>query len=278
MTPTMPKPEMTSPRLLIFVAHYPPAFLGGGPARTIQAMVRHSLRASEVRIITSDTDHGAGQPLDVPHNAWTARDGTKVWYASTNKIQTLAKTFQAAAHLRPDYIYINSLFNPVFSILPLTLRRVGYWNDAQVVLAPRGELDPGALALKSWKKQLFIRLASNAGLFRGITWHASGELEATHLKRLGLTGEVLVKENETLLPPQASIPTRAHSRHIELLYVGRISPKKQLELLLGALLRTKGDFTLHIVGGSADAEYQRTLQALAEPLGEKIVWHGAMQW
>jgi len=274
MTMETPPGKPGSALVHILVPHYPPAFLGGGPARTIEAMVRQSRRASAVYVFTSDTDHGARTPMNVPQNQWTLRDGTRVWYANTRKPWRLIMAFKQSSRAAPEFVYLNSLFNPLFSILPLLLRRIGFWGSSRFVLAPRGEVDPGALWLKSRKKLLYIKTARRLGLFRDLQWHASGPLEAQHLKCLGFDGKVLVKENETLLPLQAHASMGGTSDRTELLYVGRISPKKQVELLIEGLLATRGNFALHVVGESTDPDYERLLREKAAPLGTRVVWHG----
>ena len=47
----------------------------------------------------------------------------------------------------------------------------------RVLLAPRGMLGHGALAIKKKKKEAFLILANALGLYDGIDWHAQ------HLKK-----------------------------------------------------------------------------------------------
>ncbi len=72
------------------------------------------------------------------------------------------------------------------------------------------------------------------------------------------------------------------AKDIDLVTVGRITPSKNIELLISALavIRTTTDVTLTIVGKPSSAvehTYQRELVTLATSLGvaESIVWHGS---
>lgn len=49
-------------------------------------------------------------------------------------------------------------------------------RDAQIIVAPRGMLK-GSLQLKSEKKRIYIFIAKLLGLYNGVLWHASSEIE-----------------------------------------------------------------------------------------------------
>ncbi len=213
--------------------------------------------------------------MDVPQNQWTRRGDARVWYASAGNPYHLFRAIILSGYAKPSSVYLNSLFNPRFSILPLLLHRVGLWRGAQIVVAPRGEADPGALRLKSGKKGRYLWFARKVGLFDRVTWHASSSLEAGHIRNLGVEGTILVKENETLLPLEAHVSPQERSSTTHFLYVGRISPKKQLELLIQGLAQVSGRYVLHIVGEADDPAYERALRESAAPLGARVIWHGA---
>jgi glycosyltransferase involved in cell wall biosynthesis len=206
---------------------------------------------------------------------WSERDGIRVYYARSGALGLLGLVRELIG-LRPKYVYVNSLFNAAFSILPLLLHRVGAWPGSRLVVAPRGELDEGALALKAVKKRIYLLAARAFRLFDGVTWHASSELEAKNIRRAPVaSGPVLIKENETLLPPVAAIPADENGEELRLVTVGRISPKKQVHLLLEALRGVSGTFVLDVVGESDDAGYMRRLSSLSCQLGGKVRWRGA---
>ena len=60
-------------------------------------------------------------------------------------------------------------------------------------------------------------------------------------------------------------------RKIDLLFAGQLIRGKGVQLLLAAMARMKTPRTLDIVGTGNDEAY---LKQLAEPLGEKVVFHG----
>src|SRR5439155_20630037 len=87
------------------------------------------------------------------------------------------------AELRPGTVYLNSLFSRSFSIAPLLLRRAGWLADAEFIIAPRGELHPGALALKARKKRAFLEVGRRLRLYDGVAWHATSASEGEDIRR-----------------------------------------------------------------------------------------------
>src|SRR5690606_30890257 len=133
-----------------------------------------------------------------------------------------------------DILYVNSFFSLWFSILPQILARLRLLKANAVCVAPRGELDAGALAIKAKRKRIFISIFRLLGFSRRLIWHASTPLEASSVARAFPGAKVLIKENETLLSPRETV-SRDHTWPLKLLYLGRVSPKKRLHLLIEAL-------------------------------------------
>jgi hypothetical protein len=98
-----------------------------------------------------------------------------------------------------DVLYLNSLFNPVYTLLPLLSRRLAGLQMKPVVVAPRGEFSTGALGLKRWKKRPFLAGANIVGPYRNVLWHASTEDEARLiLRQFGGAARIVTARN---LPP-----------------------------------------------------------------------------
>lgn len=261
--------------VLVLTPQFPPAYLGGGPARTMEGMVRQCADPERIAVVTSDTDHGQSERMDVPSEAWTRHEGAQVWYGDVRSTGGLVRALRAGRRLRPDFVYLNSMFHSRLAILPLLLHKLGFWRGAQVVLAPRGEADAGALAIKARKKRAFLRAARVVRLHQDVWWHASSPLEAANIRALGIVPDrILIKENETLLPESAVRQARPSAGPAPLVYVGRVSPKKRLEVLLRALSAVEGSFVLRVVGSCDDPAYEEGLRAMAAPLGDKVQWLG----
>lgn len=257
-------------RVLVLCTLYPPATNGGGPVRTLDALVRDAPESFKVAVLTSDRDLGLPDRLPVARNCWTLRSGVRSYYISTDRPGQLCKSWIAARRWRPDMVYINSFFSPEFSIAPQLLGRIGWWRGAQILLAPRGEFNSGALALKSRKKRAYFFFYRLTRLYGRVVWHASSEHEASSIRSALESKQVIVRENETLLPAHPATPANAAAGPLRAVFLARISPIKGLDILLRALSLTSYPVVLDIYGPEEDRIYAATCKSLASLVAKDV--------
>jgi len=106
------------------------------------------------------------------------------------------------------------------------------------VISPQGMLDPWALANKSWKKRLAMRLYEDAHLQSASCLHAVSESEVESIRALGYKAPICVIANG-VNPPPTGLPPPAWRKKIPagdrvLLYLGRVTPKKGPSQLIRA--------------------------------------------
>jgi glycosyltransferase involved in cell wall biosynthesis len=171
---------------------------------------------------------------------------------------------------RPSVIYINGFFAAPLSILPQLLWRVAYWRDAVRLVAPRGEFGRGALARRTSKKRAYMLVYRLLRLNHHLYWHASSEIEADDIRRIwGDSANIVVRENETLLPPLAArIPDKPASGKglTQLVFLGRLVPHKGLDIVLRALGHLTHAAQLDVYGPEEDVAYTQLCKVLATEL------------
>ncbi|MDG2334866.1 MAG: glycosyltransferase [Myxococcota bacterium] len=252
---------MARPTILVLTKHYLPGFKYGGPIRTLANAVAHLGQSFDFRIVTTDRDAGDSEAftgIDVEN--WEPVGKGHVYYLPPLERTPMGirDVIRKTSH---TLLYINSFFDPRFSIAPLILRRLGLIPKKPVLLAPRGELAPGALAVKSPKKQIYIQVAKRLGLYRDIFWQASSPFEEEQIRHVfGAGARVFVASN--LAPPPGStdpvIRRSKEPRELRAFFLGRVAVNKNL---LGALevIETlqdlDGDFTLNVFGPQEDLAY-----------------------
>jgi glycosyltransferase involved in cell wall biosynthesis len=261
----------------VFAPLFPPAKNGGGPIRTLEALVAGAPNSFGLHVLTGDRDLGASERLPVEFDSWSEHDGAAVYYASAGSLKGLFGGLGALRQKKPDVIYLNGYFDPRFSILPQLLWRVGYWGGAVRLLAPRGEFGSGALERRTGKKRAYMAVYRLLGLHRRIYWHASSEMEAAAIRaQWGEGANILIRENETLLPERAqtvgdaavaSSPVAA----LRAVFLGRIVEHKGLHLALEALAGVVHPVELDVYGPAEDDVYLRRCQALAANLPDHVV-------
>jgi glycosyltransferase involved in cell wall biosynthesis len=251
----------------ILAPYFPPAVNGGGPIRTLDALVASAPPDVTLDVVTRDRDLGADDRLDVPRTVVVTGNRHVRFLDARGPLGALRLATALRTDPCPDLTYLNTVFDAHFGVLPLLLRRSGLGARGRVLVAPRGEFDPGALALRAAKKRRYLGLARRLGVFRDLTWHASTELEASHVRGvIGDHADIVVRENETALPAEAERTPLRTSDRLELATVGRISPKKRTHLVIEALARVTRPVRLVVVGPVDDVVYGRRCSAAAAAL------------
>lgn len=100
------------------------------------------------------------------------------------------------------------------------------------VVSPRGMLGEWALANGRWKKRLAWRLYQHRDLLWASAFHATSDLEASEIRRLGFEQPIVVAANGLDLPDTLPSPTGLAGK--QFLFLSRIHRKKGLLELLEA--------------------------------------------
>jgi len=261
---------MSKPTLLIFSAGSLPDSRGGGPIRAVGGVVGQLSEEFSFKIVTADRDLGDGAPYEgVPTDGWVPVGDASVRYLPP-RLWSLGGLRAILRETDHDALYLNSLFSPVFTLRPLLLRRLGLAPRRPVILAPRGELVPGALADKTAKKKLFLALARAIGLYRHVIWQASSDYEREDIRRHFPGAEVVVARN--LASPPVATPGRRHKQAgaLSLVYLARIVERKGLAFTLRLLGGLHGKVSLTAYGPQEDPAYWTQCEAIIGALPDNI--------
>lgn len=265
-------------KILTFVSYYLPGYKAGGPLRTISNMTDHLADDFEFWIVTRDRDLGDREAYtDVPLNQWVTVDGAHVLYCSPDQ-QTMAGLVQVINETPYDILYLNSFFDVEFTFKPLLAQSWGRLPEKPIVLAPRGEFSVGALKLKSLKKKIYIFVSRLFCGYKNIIWHASSEHEAEDIKRLFpkrndnilIAMDLPVKENTGLDGINHPDVASGNSDAIHIIFLSRISPKKNLDFALRILRNVKCDVIFDIYGPIENADYWKVCQTLIDLLPHNV--------
>lgn len=271
---------MGAVRIGVVAPGYPPAYLGGGPIRTVHALTRAAADRHELLILTSNRDLGEASRLDVPHDQWVQEESAEVYYATVDNPRTYWSAMRELKRRRPDVLYLNSYFSPRFSLVPRLLYRLRWWGPVHLILAPRGELSLGALQFKRRKKRAFLMLARLVRLDRTAIMHASSELEAAEIRQtIPATGSIVIRPNETDLPLSADAPQGTGRTTPRFVFISRLVPMKGLDVALRALFTVSEPLDLDVYGSEEDPTYVAECRALAQQLPPhvRVQFRGPLQ-
>jgi glycosyltransferase involved in cell wall biosynthesis len=263
--------------VVVYAPSYPPAYLAGGPSKTLEALVASAGATFETFVITPSTDLG-NVPLNVTTDTWIPDGAGHVLYEKPRSIARLLMNRRRQYPQFASIVYLNSLFNFRMAILPLIGHHISDRRGARLLLAPRGELDPGALNIRRLKKKIFLNLARASGIYSRVVWHASSALEVENIQKIfGKSVEFVIREDETSLPNQALPPTE-NLGPFSAIFIGRISPKKGLHTAISAICMLTQPAVFDVFGPNEDDEYLRRCLRLAKSAPDwiHITFHGPL--
>ena len=210
---------------------------------------------------------------NIKNDAWQRVGKASVFYASKNtlNLRAIKKLMSETTH---DILYINSFFSYKFSLLPLIARTFKNVSYAPCIIAPRGEFSIGAIKIKFFKKKCYLLILKLLGLSKGLFWQASSNFEKKDIIReIGsIAKRIYIAPNLTLpiLNVDLKITKIRKPGQLRILFLSRISPKKNLSFILRVLLKINFPLELSIYGPKSDLVYWKKCLNLINKLPSNI--------
>lgn len=262
------------PTIVVLCDAYLPGYKSGGPIRTLANMVEQLRDDFAFQIITRDRERlGSVSYPGCKTGTWQEVGKAKVMYCSPEEwtIRAARRVLRETPH---DLMYLNSFFSPRFALLPLILQYTGIIPRKPTVLAPRGELSPGALGIKKSKKHVFLRCARFIGLYRQVQWQASAPQEQADIRRwFGDSVSVVIAPNLRCGGSFSVNHYAARTKQageLEIVFLSRISRKKNLLGALRVLAGVRGRVALHIYGPKEETAYWQECEEVIASLPDHI--------
>ena len=142
---------------------------------------RHFSRSSAANSRSSSWLRRMNRPPQGSCEQWILTHGGHSGKGTSGTPRLARGTGTLLRNVDPDVVYLNSLFDVRFSGIPLMYLRIAR-TGVPVLLAPRGELSPGALRLKRPRKRAFLLIFRLLRLHRYVEWQASSDLEGSHIR------------------------------------------------------------------------------------------------
>lgn len=245
-------------KILIFNPYFYPGYKAGGPVQSLTHLVAQLGQVYQFAVVTAAFDLGETVPYSLPTDCWhtvtLANVSIPVWYAQ--KPLRYAAIQQRIAEQQPDIIYLNGIYGLPWFLLPLLLHHRGKTGHAQLLVCPRGMLQPGALAVKPWRKKAYLTALRLTGWCKQIRWHATTPEEAADIRHMmGKAVDVRVAANIPRLPVTRWTPADKQVGQLRLVYVSLITEKKNILGLIQAFRYCQRKVDLAIWGPIVDKSY-----------------------
>lgn len=240
----------TPKKIAVFYPYFLPAYKAGGPIQSIANMCRQLSDEYRFYIICGDADHTERKSLPgIKSDVWNDFENkASVYYLSANaqRRKTIRKLIQ---EINPDYVFVNGLYSPLFSVVPLLYGRY------KKILSVRGMLHPGALSQKTLKKKLFLSFLRGLRVHERVTFHATDEKERDFVYNVfGKGVNVKIAQNFPV-PSVPAVPLFKKSGVLKMLSIALISPMKNHALVLQALQQVKSEIQYDVYGPVKDEKY-----------------------
>lgn len=246
-------------KLLIVIAALGQVY--GGPSKiALELADALSQQAIHVDIVTTNANGNTN--LDVPLETWISSRAYRIQYFShlglgDYKISG-SLTQWLFQHIKDyDLVHTIALFSYAVAITHWLCQR----HNIPYIVNPQGMLEPWALDYKAWKKRLFYALFEKAALQNASALHMLSSSEAQRIESLQLKAPLFIvpnglhRQEYEILPD----PGRLYNQFPEtqgktlLLFLGRIDPKKGLDLLASAFASVHQQFpNTHIIIAGQD--------------------------
>jgi glycosyltransferase involved in cell wall biosynthesis len=244
---------------ILFIIPYIAAVYGG-PAQVVQDLA-DSLGKLGITVDVITSNACGSEKLNVPLNTWIEQGNYRIRYFDSWHRNDLVLSPSLLIWLMKnvgtyDGVHTHNRFAPLILLSEwiCALRHVPY------ITTPHGMLEPWALAYKSTKKRLYYLLLERPILRRASLLHGLNPMETKHIRALGYATTATIP-NGIHPQPFLTLPSieHFHDRFPEtrdrqiVLFLGRLDPKKGLDLLAPAFAQVHRQFPkTHLVIAGPD--------------------------
>ncbi|WP_288235955.1 glycosyltransferase [uncultured Prochlorococcus sp.] len=263
---------MRKKTIFCIVKFYLPGSNAGGPIRSISNLVNNLNDQFDFSILTLARD--AKEKRNYPSikiNKWNNLYNSKIFYIDY-KINFYFAILKSIIKKRDSILYLNSFFSINFTLIPLLISII-FGTNKNIIIATRGELSSGALGIKKIKKRLYILFFNILTNFKTIRYQATSNQEKNEIfKEINAKKELIYiapnyLSNKKIISKSYS---RLESNNLRLIYLSRITPKKNLLFALEILRKIKYNVDFDIYGIIDDSSYWLKCKNLMENMPSNI--------
>ena len=240
--------------LLLFCDFYLPSVQAGGPLRSIVTIIDALKNTLAITVVTRNHDLCESAPYaNIVSDELIQMDGYQIIYLSEKNKLAGIRHLLSKNHY--DIFYFNSFFSPYFSVIPQFLEWIKH-HKARIIISPRGELGQGALTIKSARKKYYLTLFKWLYANKQTEFLASSESEKNEIEHaVGKQFKITTLANIALHNKTTNALTEKTNDQLKIVFISRISKKKNILFALSVLKAVKGNVTFDIYGPIEEPDY-----------------------
>jgi len=252
--------------------YFAPAFVYGGPPRSVLGLCQALGRAgADILVLTTDANGDGEIARDVVEKGEYGGIAVRYLPRAWPRVYFGARGVTAAVDriaCAMDVVHLHGCWNVFNWLVARACRRRG----VPYVISPRGMLNAWSFEHSRLKKRIAYWVAEGPTLRGASALHATSEDERKEIEALGLSVPIAVIPNGIDQVDQPADPRdvaafrqrfRLSASDVIVLYLGRLHHKKRVDLLADAVVRARAAApTLKLlVVGSGDRQYEDELRA-----------------
>lgn len=270
-------------RIGVVTPFYAPSFAAGGVTRVAyDTSTELAARGHDVVVFTSDVLHGNREDTENRINRTSVPeevDGCEVFYfrhafprvRQATRLLITPEMFRTMPEVIPelDVLHVHDFRTP----MALYAAHVAYRADVPYLVSPHGALP--TTSGRSALKKIFDLTAGNRLLRHATSYVVLTEQEAVQIQRTGApASRCTIIPNGVRMPSLERGPAEEPTRNpigppdesFVVLYLGRLHPRKRIDLLVKALHHPDTPRSAHLVVAGSDDGARQNLEQLAASL------------
>jgi glycosyltransferase involved in cell wall biosynthesis len=232
----------------------------GGPFASIGGLARSLAVMPNTRVAVFGIA-GPHTPWQEHATNWEGCDFRVYQGGIANRVTAAVHALTGAGGTAYDILHFGELWTSV----ALIERAIGGRRDGVIVHSPRGMLEPWSLKHHAIRKQVAWLAGQQRAIARVDLLHATSSEECESVRRLGFRQPVAVIPNAVTIEPLPSLRRPSHGIRTALA-LGRLHPKKGLELLIRAWARVAHPAWRLLIAGPDEGGYAARLRQLVTEL------------
>lgn len=265
-------------RVLIFGGHFLPGYKAGGPVRSLKAVLDSTDPSTSCDVVVYDRDLG-DEVAYAGLGGQVVRYGPHLlFYMNVRSPRDWMTLSRRVLGRRYDLVMLHSLWEISFAVVPMLAVVVRAVATKAVMLAPHGQLSEGAMAMKGLSKRALILLWRRLVRQVPFLWHSTAAHERDDILRFFPAAEVITttggmgpEHADDVRPSLAGTPC--------FIFLSRISPMKNLDVVLSSLALSQEALVLDVYGPVGDAGYWARCQGIIDTLPGHVSvrYHGPVE-